>query len=220
MSRTLAALVLCAPLSGCAGAPSPAETPAYQHRFEHADQWAREFDDPSRDQWQLPDRVVAAMQLAPGMTVADVGAGTGYFEPHLSRAVGPGGKVLALDIEPDMVAHLRDRAAHDRLDNVEARQVAAGDPALPPASVDRVLIVDTWHHIADRAAYASRLVAALKPGGAIVVVDFRLDAHRGPPPEHRIPPDEVARLLGAAGLSARVVDAGLPEQYVVVASLR
>lgn len=217
MRRFLLPLSLCSILAACASTP-PSEPPAYQHHFEHAEQWAEEFDDPSRDSWQKPEVVVAAMQIAPGMTVADIGAGTGYFEPHLSRAVGPNGKVLALDIEPDMVRYLRDRATRERLANVDARQVAPDDPGLPAASVDRVLIVDTWHHIANRTAYASRLVAALKPGGEVIVVDFRRDAHRGPPPEHRIAPEEVARELSAGGLAARVSDAALPEQYVVVAT--
>lgn len=214
------ALALCALLGACASTKPAPETPAYQHRFEHADQWAAQFDDPSRDAWQEPERVVAAMHIAPGMTVADVGAATGYFEPHLSRAVGAGGKVLALDVEPDMVGHLRDRALREHLDNVEARQVATDDAGLAEASVDRVLIVDTWHHIANRTVYAARLAAALKPGGEVVVVDFCHDAHRGPPVEHRIAPDEVVRELAAAGLSAQVVELGLPEQYVVVGSLR
>jgi len=101
----------CALIIACAGTRGEPETPAYHHRFEHAEQWAKEFDDPCRDSWQEPDRVLAAMQVTPGMTIAVIGAGTGYFEPHLSRAVGPGGKVIALDVEPDMVSHLRDRAA-------------------------------------------------------------------------------------------------------------
>ncbi len=218
MRSFLLGLSLCAALAGCASKPPP-EPPAYAHRFEHAEQWVRQFDDPSRDSWQKPDLVVAAMQIASGMTVADIGAGTGYFEPHLSRAVGPSGKVLALDIEPDMVRYLKERAARERLANVEARQVAPDDPGLAAASVDRVLIVDTWHHIANRAAYASRLVAALRPGGQVIVVDFRRDADRGPPPEHRIAPEEVARELSAGGLMARVIDAALPEQYVVVGRL-
>ena len=215
MRTFLFSLSFCAALAACTSTSTP-EPPAYEHRFEHAEQWAKEFDDPSRDSWQKPELVVAAMQIAPGMTVADIGAGTGYFEPHLSRAVGPNGRVLALDVEPDMVRYLIARAAREQLANVEARQVAPDDPGLPAASVDRVLIVDTWHHIANRAAYASRLAAALKAGGEVIVVDFRRDAHRGPPPEHRIAPEEVARELSAGGLAVRVTDVGLPEQYVVV----
>jgi len=210
----LLSLSFCATLAACASTPAPEPT-AYGHRFEHAEQWAEEFDDPSRDAWQKPEVVVAALQIAPGMTVADIGAGTGYFEPHLSRAVGPNGRVVALDVEPDMVRYLTERAAREQLANVDVRQVAGDDPELPAASVDRILIVDTWHHIANRAAYAGRLAAALKPGGKVVVVDFRRDATRGPPAAHRIPPEEVARELSAGGLAVRVPDAGLPEQYVV-----
>ncbi len=218
-----ALLVLaCATMAACSSrsTPPPTEPAPYVHRFDHADAWAKEFDDPTRDEWQKPEKVIAAMQIAPGMIVADVGAGTGYFEPYLSRAVGATGKILALDVEPDMVRHLDERVAHEGLANVSARLVASDDPRLVPGSVDRVLIVDTWHHIANRSGYSARLRAALKPGGEVVVVDFRLEAHHGPPPAHRIAPDEVARELATGGLDAHVVEAGLPEQYVVVGSLR
>ena len=210
--RPASLFVLAASFAACA----PAEPPAYQHRFENAEHWSKEFDDPSRDSWQQPDQVIAAMHIQAGMTVADVGAGTGYFEPYLSRAVGEVGHVLALDVEPDMVRHLAERAERDKLANVVAKQVAADDPGLEPKSVDRILIVDTWHHIANRSLYTARLKAALRPFGQVVVVDFRREAHRGPPPEHRIAPDEVVRELEGGGLDARVVDAGLTEQYVVV----
>ena len=80
------------------------------HRFEHADAWAKQFDDPSRDAWQQPDKVIAALGLEPAMSVADVGAGTGYFTVRLARAV-PQGQVIATDIEPDMVRYLGERAS-------------------------------------------------------------------------------------------------------------
>lgn len=185
------------------------------HRFQNAEQWAKEFDNAARDAWQHPADVVAALRLAPGMRVADIGAGTGYFLPHLSRAVGPKGKVLGLDIEEGMVAYMTRRAAREGLANVEARVVATDDPKLAPGSVDRVLIVDTWHHIDHRPAYAAKLAAALAPGGAVFIVDFKRDAKKGPPPEHRITPEQVMDELKNAGLSAEVVDVKLPEQYVV-----
>ena len=210
----LLAIGLTLSFAACASAP-PAEVPAYQHRFANAAEWSKKFDDPSRDAWQKPQGVIDVMQIAPGTTVADIGAGTGYFEPYLSRAVGPGGHVLALDVEPDMVAHLRDRAAKEQLTNVEAKQVAAEDPGLAPSSVDRILVVDTWHHIANRVDYAARLAVALKHGGQVFVVDFTRESKNGPPPEHRVPPEEVARTLETAGLVVRNVDAGLPDQYVV-----
>src|SRR5882672_603308 len=86
------------PETGHTRDPEPARGPLV-HRFEHAEQWAKQFDDPARDAWQRPQEVVAALMIRPGMTVADIGAGTGYFEPWLSRAVGGSGMVLALDIE-------------------------------------------------------------------------------------------------------------------------
>ena len=189
------------------------------HRFEKADDWVPMFDDPKRDEWQQPDRVVAALELAPGLIVADIGAGTGYFEKRLSAAVGESGRVIAIDLEADMVRYLRERAQREGTANVEARLGAADDPKLAAASVDRILIVDTWHHIADRVAYAKKLAAALKPGGAVFVVDFTLDTKRGPPPAMRLPAERVIEDLTAAGLRASVVDVGLPDQYVVKASL-
>jgi ubiquinone/menaquinone biosynthesis C-methylase UbiE len=189
------------------------------HRFENAERWAKEFDDPARDAWQRPADAVAALQISPGMTVADVGAGTGYFLPHLSRAVGPQGKVLALDIEPDMVRYMKERAGREGLANVDARLVPLDDAQLPARKVDRVLVVDTWHHIDARVAYAARLRAGLAPGGAVFVVDFKLDASHGPPREHRLSPEQVVAELGQGGLRAEILPARLPEQYIVAGRL-
>jgi ubiquinone/menaquinone biosynthesis C-methylase UbiE len=159
------------------------------------------------------------MEIRPGMTVADIGAGTGYFEPWLSRAVGPSGVVLALDIEPSMVRYLTKRAAREHLDNVKPSQVAVDDPGLPKGAVDRILIVDTWHHVPSREAYAGRLRQALSPAGSITIVDFTLASTRGPPVQDRVPPDEVLRELRTAGLRPSVTPVGLPDQYVVTARL-
>ena len=186
------------------------------HRFERADEWAPEFDGPARDAWQKPVEVVAAMKIAPGMTVADLGAGTGYFLPHLSRAVGPAGVVLALDVEADMVRYMTERAAREKLANVKPRRVPFDDPSLEPGSVDRILIVDTWHHIPDRPRYAAKLEAALRPGGAVVIVDYTRDAPRGPPPAHRLPPADVATELRAGGLAPEIAAEELPYQYLVL----
>ena len=186
------------------------------HRFKGAEEWAKQFDDPARDAWQKPAEVVALLKLAPGMTVADVGAGTGYFEAALSRAVGPKGRVLALDIEDDMVAYLRARAAREGLANVAPAKVAPDDPMLPAGGVDRVLIVDTWHHIDAREAYAAKLRAALAPGGFVAVVDFTLEAQQGPPPQHRVAPEQVEKELRAGGLVPEIAVESLPDQYVVI----
>jgi SAM-dependent methyltransferase len=189
------------------------------HRFERAEDYAARWDDPARDAWQMPAEVVARMQLAPGMTVADIGAGTGYFLKYLSAAVGPGGRVLALDIEPDMIRYLGERAARDGLPNVSPKLVLTDDPGLPEGAVDRVLIVNTWHHIPDRAAYARRLARGLAPGGVVFIVDYTLESEEGPPKRERVSPEAVAEELRAGGLTAEILAEPLPRQYIVVGRL-
>jgi len=186
------------------------------HRFQNASEWAKDFDNPERDAWQRPAEVVALLQLAPGLKVADLGAGTGYFEPHLSRAVGPTGSVLALDIEDSMVRYITERAARESLTNVTATKVPLDGPGLAPASVDRILVVDTWHHIPERAAYAAKLRDALTPGGFVAIVDFTPTSAHGPPVEHRIPQEQTQKELESAGLVAEIAVETLPDQYVVL----
>lgn len=175
----------------------------HHHHFAH-------LDDPGRDEWQRPDEVIAAMELSAGMTVADLGAGTGYFDPHLSRAVGDMGRVIALDVDPTLVAHLRHR--HAALANVEGRL----GTSLDDASVDRVLVVDVWHHLEERTEFAKKLRRALKPGGRVCIVDAHRDAPEGPPPELRLSASTVLAEFTAAGFDARVVKT-LPKQFVVLA---
>lgn len=185
--------------------------------FKNAEEWAKTFDDPKRDEWQRPDEVVALLELKPNMTIADVGAGTGYFIGRLSKAVGPAGFVIATDVEADMIRYLDQRAAKDGWPNVRATQVAFDDPGLPAGSVDRILVVDVWHHLSDRLAYAKKLAAALRPGGLIAVVDFEKAAKQGPPPEYRLEPKTISDELAAAGLTPSLATEQLPDQYVVIA---
>ncbi len=187
-----------------------------QQRFDDAAAWTKVFDAKDRDEWQRPAAVITLLSLRPGMIVADVGAGTGYFEPHLARAVGQTGKVLALDIEPNLVAFMRDRFVREHLENARASLCLPDDPLLGEASVDRIVLVDTWHHVPDRVLYAQRLSKAVRVGGAIFVVDFTLESKMGPPPEHRLSADVVRAELAGAGLDATILGESLPEQYVVV----
>lgn len=186
------------------------------HRFTKAEDWVKKFEGPERDTWQKPQVVVAALGEVAGKTVVDLGAGTGYFLPHLQRAVGESGKVLALDREEDMVRHLRERAAKEKLSTVEVRKVEGDDPGLAPSSVDRVLIVDVWHHVGERAAYAKKLATSLKPGGAIYIVDFTQTSKHGPPKQHRLKPADVIKELKDAGLAAEEQKSALTDQYIVV----
>ena len=191
---------------------------AHQHDFSDAERWAALFDDPERDEWQRPGHVVELLALEPGMTVADLGAGTGYFLPHLAPAVGAEGTVLALDVEPNMVEHMRERVDENDIQGVEPRVVQPDDPGLAAGSVDRVLIVNTWHHISDREEYGRKLREGLRPGGFVLVVDFTRDSPHGPPPEMRLPAQAVADELAAAGLETAVVEESLPYQYAVRAT--
>ena len=155
------------------------------------------------------------MQIEPGMTVADVGAGTGYFEPFLSRAVGETGSVWALDAEAAMVEYLENSPRTKPLANVKARLVPYGDPKLPRGRVDRVLIVNTWHHVHDRVEYGRKLLRALKDGGSAFIVDYTMESERGPPADIRLTPDQVMDELEAAGFEPTVLEESLPNQYVV-----
>lgn len=195
-----------------------ARTHHKHHRFDNAEAWAPQFDSPERAAWQKPDEVIAALALAPDAQVADLGAGTGYFAVRLARAV-PRGRVFAGDLEPDMVRYLRERAAKEGLTNLEAVQGAPDDPRLPEA-VDLAIMVDTYHHIADPTGFFAAVRERLRPGGALVIVDFKKDAPDdapGPPAAMRIADDIVAAHLRKLGFVHEKTDRELlPYQYIVV----
>ena len=186
----------------------------YQHSFDDAEKWAKAFDDPARDAWQKPDQVLNALHLQPTNRVADLGAGTGYFSVRIAKLV-PEGKLFSVDIEPDMLRHLRKRAHHENL-SVLVPILASAESANLPEPVDLVLVVDTYHHIDNRIAYFSKLKASLRPNGRLAIVDFKADSPEGPPPEHRIPPEEVTSELEAAGYTFVVTHLFLPRQYFLV----
>ena len=190
-----------------------------EHPFPDPQTYAARLDDPERNDWQKPEEVVKQMDCRPGMTVVDLGAGTGYFVGYLSQAVGPEGQVLALDTERSMVDALELRIEREALQNVTPTMIASNDPALMPASVDRVLIVNTWHHISDRTEYAKKLRAALAPGGRILIVDFTMQSPHGPPPQMRLTDDTVRRELESAGFATELIADSLPYQYLVAGRL-
>jgi ubiquinone/menaquinone biosynthesis C-methylase UbiE len=122
-----------------------------------------------RDGWQRPSDVVRALDLKPGSHVADLGAGEGYFVPHLADAVGRHGRVYAVEVEADGVAELAERFRGR--DEVVPTLGDFDDPRLPDGSLDVVLIVNTYHHIEDRPAYFRRLRRDLAPGGRVAVIE-------------------------------------------------
>ena len=184
-----------------------------EHRFDDAERWAKSFDDPARDAWQLPDKVVDALAIRPGQAVADIGAGTGYFTVRLARTATR--KVFAVDIEASMVEYVRMRAARDGLTNVVAVQ-ATSDRTNLPEPVDLVLIVDTYHHIPRRVAYFTELRRLLKPSARVAIVDFRKGAPEGPPEEFRFTPVQISDELGKAGYVLQTQHNFLPRQNFLV----
>jgi predicted methyltransferase len=203
-----------------APAPPPPEGPhdaTAHHPFTDVDRWTKLFDDPRRDAWQKPQEIVAALGLRPGQVVADLGAGTGYFERYLSRAVTPGGIVLAVDSEPEMVRHLGQRALKEQTPNVVPVLALPDEPFLPPRRVDCVLIVDTYHHIDDRLDYFRRMKEALAPGGRVAIVDFhKRDLPVGPPPEHKLAREFVLDEMKQAGWRLAAEPTFLPYHYFLI----
>ena len=211
MKLPTAALVVAA---ACAARLPAPETHAVHHRFSDAPAWAKSFDDPARDAWQKPDEVIRALALEPDAKVADLGAGTGYFAVRLARAV-PQGKVYGIDVEPDMVKYLDERARKEGFANVVSVLAAPDDPRLPEA-VDLVLVVDTYHHIDDRPAYFARLRQKLRRGGRVAVIDFRRGQPMGPPDAHKIPQEQLEAEMRDAGYTKSADRGFLPNQYFVV----
>ena len=184
------------------------------HKFSGAEHWAKVFDDPERDKWQKPHDVITALKLAPNQSVADIGAGTGYFAVRFAHML-PKGHVYGVDIEPDMVKYLAEHAKKEGLANLTSVVGAPDDPRLP-AKVNLVILVDVYHHIDQRAEYFRKLRASLKPGGRIAVIDFRLDAPTGPPKNARIAPDRVKTEMKNAGYAIDAEHAFLPNQYFLI----
>ncbi len=175
------------------------------------------LEDPARDDWQMPDRVVAALGLRRGQTVADIGGGPGYWALRLARKVGSTGRVFAVDVEPRLLEVLGERLTKHRVGNVTPVLGRPGDPLLPVASCDLILLVNAYHHFPDGPAYLRRLRGALRRGGRIVNVDFhKRETPVGPPVEHRVTRE--AFLAGArrAGLVPAAEHDFLPHQYCVV----
>ena len=198
-----------------AASPAAAQTPhRHDHSFSGAEHWSKVFDDPARDAWQKPHDVIRALKLNPDAVIADIGAGTGYFSARFAHML-PQGRVYAIDTEHDMVKHLADRARREQLKNMTAARAVPDDPRLPEKA-DLIILVNVYHHVENREHYFRRLIAALKPGGRLAIVDFRLDSPVGPPKAARIAPEQVTNELRRAGYGAPEAHTFLPNQYFLV----
>lgn len=181
------------------------------------DAYVARLTGPDRDVWQRPDEVVAALGVEVGQSVADIGAGPGYFTLRLARAVGAHGRVFAVEVEAELIGLLQRRIVEARLGNVTAIPAREADALLPAASCDRILVVDTFHHFPDGVAYLRHLAGALKPGGVLANVDFhRRETPVGPPLEHRVAREDFLAAADRAGLAVMEEKTFLPYQYFVL----
>jgi len=179
-SWRLALLCLAIACSAPAQAPSKAEEGAARPGINEVflaedldvERYVAIFEGESREIAAQRERIAAALELEPGMAVADIGAGTGLFLPALDRAVGPEGRVYAVDISPKFLEHLRERVAREGLARVEVLEARRDSVALPAASVDLAFVCDTYHHFEYPEATLGSLYAAIRSGGSLVVVDF------------------------------------------------
>lgn len=192
----------------------------HAHQSDHSPNvmaYIDRLDQPERDHDQKPAQVIEVLALRPGMRVADLGAGSGYFTWRFVDAVTTSGKVYAIDIEPEALQYIERRLAQRPIPYSAEFVLATSDsPNLPAESVDVIFICNTYHHLQDRPAYVKRLTKALRSGGRIAIVDFHDDDRSGElgfPKRHLVARDTVQRELSAAGYRLAKEHTFLPRQY-------
>lgn len=175
------------------------------------------LDRPDRDEREQPERVLDALSLAPGMTVADVGAGSGYFTVRLARRVGPRGLVYATDISPEMVRLVDARASREALPNVLLKLATATDAKLPARCCDLVLLVDVYHELTDPPAVMGGIRRALKETGRLVLVEYRgEDTELAIKPDHKMTLARIRAELEPLGFAFIESLEFLPDQRIVI----
>lgn len=201
---------------------SPGPASAQHGHAEHRrptdlKQYLEQLDRPERDQYQKPGQVVETLGLKAGMTVADLGAGSGYFTRRFVKAVTGTGKVYAIDVEQEMLAYTK--TSIERLhipSTVEFILASPDNPKLPSASVDLIFLCNVYHHLEDRVPYFSTVQPALKAGGRITIVDFYHDERSGDvgfPRRHLVARETVVEEMRGAGYRLLREHTFLPRQY-------
>jgi SAM-dependent methyltransferase len=170
-----------------------------------------------REREERTDLLLAALPLAPGMVVADIGAGTGYLSRRMAPAVMPGGKVLAVDVQPEMVRMLQALVQRSGLAQIEPRLGAEDDAKLAVASVDLAIMVDVYHELAYPYEVMQSILRALKPGGRLVFVEYRAEDPRVPIKAlHKMSEAQIKREAGVHGLVWERTVNTLPWQHLVI----
>ncbi len=185
------------------------------HSFRDAEKWAKRFNTPKRNKWQHPKEIIEIMKLEEGDHVADIGAGTGYMLPYLSKGVGSSGKVYALDIEDTLIAFMNKLISKKNLNNTVAEIIPTDDPKLQGKEINKVLFVNTWHHVKKPVEYAVKVRDSLVKSGIVFLVepDPKVKSDFGP--KHKIDPEVFLAQWKAAGYSCHLHDEKLPYQYVI-----
>jgi cyclopropane fatty-acyl-phospholipid synthase-like methyltransferase len=186
---------------------------AHMHRSSTAELIAR-FESPERDAYQQPEKVLAYLGELKGKRIMDIGAGSGYFSVKLAAQ---GAQVIAADVNEEFLAYISERISKEDLDHITTRKIPYDSPGLDKGEVDMVLIVNTYHHIEDRAAYFAKVKNGTTADGELVVIDFfKSDVPVGPPVDHKVSIDEVIAELKQAGYTSFTVEVALlPYQYIV-----
>jgi len=174
-----------------------------------------------RLQWLPPGEVLGWLELRPGMMIADIGTGTGYFAIPIARAIAPGGRVFAVDLQPELLEVLRKKLAEPSAPaNIVLLAGTAGSTGLAAGSCDLALLANVWHELDDYDAALAELTRILKPGGRLAVLDWRPDVERppGPPLEHRLPAREVQQFFEEHGKRVDAVPNVVQYSYLILAS--
>jgi ubiquinone/menaquinone biosynthesis C-methylase UbiE len=172
---------------------------------------------PEREDEEAPSKALDALDLQPGMVVADIGAGSGYYASRIAKRVGPAGRVYATDIQPGMIALLDRRIKLEGLTNVTTVLGGMDDPRLPPKSIDLALMVDVYHELQEPQLFLQRLKEIFKPDGRLVLLEFRKEDPQVPILEvHKMSVAEVRQEMAAEGFVLDKVIDVLPWQHIIV----
>jgi ubiquinone/menaquinone biosynthesis C-methylase UbiE len=184
-----------------------------------ADEWKKTLEQASRVDNLKVDEIVARVAPRPGQTVADLGAGTGLFSVPLARAVGPMGRVYAIDIDKGFFPQIDDKAKEQHLANIRTVLGEFADPKLPARDVDLAFMHDVLHHIQDRPTYLKNAARYLKPSGRFVIVDYRPEQspHKDQP-ELVVSEEQATTWMRAAGLSKVDRVPLFPDKYFLIFS--